>query len=460
MDSSWMMFDRHLYPGGALRIHMLRHLLGERHFWSGVQSYVQQSWGQVVETDDFRRVLERQSGRSLARFFDQWLGSPGYPALDVRFSHDAEKGRGHVSIVQKQVTDKSDSPPAFYFDLDVAIEHADGSWTTEIVEVRGPRAALAWPQTSVPRQVVLDPGGKVLFKATFEPGDDILARTLEAGPTVYARAHAAETLGRLGRGKHVALLIGAYGKEQAFGVREAIARALGAAGSRAAAAGLVALLPGEKDPRVRLIVLNAMRQYREPEVAEAAAQWLAAVPRLPLATAAALGVLGAQRGQAPLSTISAHLDGGGPWGHERRGALAALGASHAAAVIAPLVAVVEDRGELRQVRLAAAPALAEAGRAQERHLSTVAREALEDLTRDPDTGLRLAAVRALAALGDPAARRVVAAASTHLPIQDRPTVQRAVDRLTATGKDGRDRRIEDLEARVRKLSERVDELES
>ena len=52
------MYDRHLYPGGAARLHTLRGELGDEAFWSGVQRYVKRYAGQVVETDDFRRELE------------------------------------------------------------------------------------------------------------------------------------------------------------------------------------------------------------------------------------------------------------------------------------------------------------------------------------------------------------------------------------------------------------------
>jgi len=39
-EYSWAMFDAHTYPGGAWRIHMLRHILGDAAFWIGVQSII------------------------------------------------------------------------------------------------------------------------------------------------------------------------------------------------------------------------------------------------------------------------------------------------------------------------------------------------------------------------------------------------------------------------------------
>ena len=67
--------------GGGWRLHMLRRLLGDAAFWSGVQSYVSAHQQQTVETDDFRKHLERASGRNLTRFFDQWFYGRGFPKL-------------------------------------------------------------------------------------------------------------------------------------------------------------------------------------------------------------------------------------------------------------------------------------------------------------------------------------------------------------------------------------------
>ncbi|MBC7171924.1 MAG: M1 family metallopeptidase, partial [Polyangiaceae bacterium] len=76
-SSSFDLFDGHLYPGAALRIHMLRLELGDEVFWSAVRHYLEQHAGATVETDDFRRAIEARSGKSLTQFFDQWFHRPG-----------------------------------------------------------------------------------------------------------------------------------------------------------------------------------------------------------------------------------------------------------------------------------------------------------------------------------------------------------------------------------------------
>lgn len=57
-NSSWAMYDDHLYPGGSCRLHMLRHLLGDDVFWRAVRLYVQRHARGLVETGDFRRAME------------------------------------------------------------------------------------------------------------------------------------------------------------------------------------------------------------------------------------------------------------------------------------------------------------------------------------------------------------------------------------------------------------------
>jgi aminopeptidase N len=114
-NSSWQMYDNHLYPGGARRIHMLRRLLGEETFWAAIRDYLgTYNWenakknkaigvaSATVETDLFRMILEKHSGFNLTPFFDrtpqefsaplhetklslhliiEWIHGRGYPRL-------------------------------------------------------------------------------------------------------------------------------------------------------------------------------------------------------------------------------------------------------------------------------------------------------------------------------------------------------------------------------------------
>ena len=82
-DHSWHMYDRHLYQGSAWRLHMLRHKLGDKCFWTGTQLYLERFGHKVAETSDFRKTLESVSGYHLSRFFEDWFYRAGCPKVSL-----------------------------------------------------------------------------------------------------------------------------------------------------------------------------------------------------------------------------------------------------------------------------------------------------------------------------------------------------------------------------------------
>ncbi|HWT03121.1 MAG TPA: M1 family aminopeptidase, partial [Pyrinomonadaceae bacterium] len=66
--------DRTLvYDKGAYVIHLLRDEMGERAFWSGLRQYTRAYFGKSVTTADFKKTMERASGKNLSAFFDKWV---------------------------------------------------------------------------------------------------------------------------------------------------------------------------------------------------------------------------------------------------------------------------------------------------------------------------------------------------------------------------------------------------
>ncbi|MEL6343358.1 MAG: M1 family metallopeptidase, partial [Myxococcota bacterium] len=287
-DSSWQMFDRHLYPGGAIRLHLLRTILGDGVFWDGVRDYVRDFANKTVETDDFRKALESRSGRYLARFFDQWLYSPGYPHLKASLKHD--DGVMTLSVEQTQANSKKNIG-LFSFPLTIAVEGADGAWSRHTIRCEARHHALRLPSDKKPLQVIVDPDGVVPHKLTFEPGQKMLKRILTAGPTVHARLYAAGTLVKSGRKSAILAVQEAFKAEPFWGVRVEMARALGGSNTAAACGALQALIPTEEEPRVQGALMMAAQQFRDPDLAKTVAAWLQAGDRPYRATGEALVAL-------------------------------------------------------------------------------------------------------------------------------------------------------------------------
>ena len=189
-DSSWSMFDRHLYPGGAWRLHMLRHYLKDEVFWTGIQSYVSSHMWKTLHTSDFRKSMEKVSNIALIKFFDQWIFGKGFPKLSASFSYDLEKKSASLTLKQKQ---KSESRGVGLFDLDVEVAFEIASeWITKTISMtdKSAESKLEFTCASRPTQIVVDPNAKILFYLEFEGSDDIVRSSANSAPTVARRIQA------------------------------------------------------------------------------------------------------------------------------------------------------------------------------------------------------------------------------------------------------------------------------
>ena len=482
-NSSWQMYDRHLYPGGACRLHTLRHELGDALFWEGVQAYVRQHVGGVVETDDFRRALEAVSGRSLGLFFDQWFHSPGYPDIKVTFSHDADKGQGTFTIEQTQASGTAkagsaasatasagasstavDAAPAVpVFTLSTAVGWTiDGVHHTAPVKLSEARHTVVVPMAKAPEIVRFDPGCTVLHKLSFTPGDALLRTQLTRASDVIGRILAGRELCATGKRANVEAVAAAYGSEPFWGVRVEWAGALGRAGTDAAIAALTRIVATEADPRVQAAVMGAAAGYRDAGLAKAVADRLASgLPHL--AAAAAYRALGAQRDAAPLDVLLAGAAAARYAGHTQGGALAGLAMTRTDAAYAPLLAATHVGATPEDARFHAVPALAEwaATRPRDSRERTATVERLEDLLRDPNERVRNAAVRGLATLG--AGAGAIERFRKTQPAQDHFVVDRLLRQARAGGDEkvaGLEKQLEGLRDEVRKMRDTVEGLEA
>lgn len=453
-DSSWDMYDQHLYPGGAARIHMLRRLLGDDLFWEGVRLYVRRHAGTCVETDDFRRALEEVSGRSLSRFFDRWFHSPGYPKLEGSATWDGEHRQLVVAVEQKQIDDKK-GIGAFDFDLPVAVELEDGTWERKVLAVRENKASLHWVLPSRPRTVVPDPDGDLMVVYPWTLAEDWLRRALVAAP-VSGRLWAARTMGRLGKPSLVSALLEALVAEPFRGVRIEVARALGDCGQAKAVKALADRLGAETDATVQAAIALALVGVRDENVRSAALSWVREAGRPYLVSGTVWKILARQRNAADLPLfLGAVVEEEGFWGHRRRGVVGGLGEWTDPQARTALIDVIRDRRQLRQVRLAALDAAGVMGR----RLIAVERaplaEAAIDTLRDPDYGTRQAAARALLSMGHKEAASTIEAMTRTLAAQDRPRLLKGVTGLRTAGEERADdknqRRLEGIEERVRRL---------
>jgi hypothetical protein len=103
------------YDKGAMVFHMLRHQLGDELFWATLRHIYARYLFEAVSWKEIQTAFEKQSGRSLERFFEQWVYRPGAPILSLAEVTASKEASGYA--VTGQVLQKSP-----YFDLELELE--------------------------------------------------------------------------------------------------------------------------------------------------------------------------------------------------------------------------------------------------------------------------------------------------------------------------------------------------
>lgn len=181
-----------VYAKGAIVLHMLRAGLGDDVFWKGVRLYIDRHKFTHVETDQFRRALEDVSGRSLERFFDQWMMRPGLPRLDIDLTFDDQSSTLTVAARQTQRIDKLN--PAYQINLPLFCKFEDGSYQYVYLDMKGRDATANFRLPSKPSQVSVDPTLTVFCANKITKPLAMWMNELRRGPTLFAQVAAAEAL--------------------------------------------------------------------------------------------------------------------------------------------------------------------------------------------------------------------------------------------------------------------------
>ena len=151
-----------IYQKGAWVLHMLRGMMGDEAFWAGIRSYYRAHQDGHATTADFRKQMERASGKDLRVFFDQWLMRGGLVRVSGDWSYRAEARTVAVRLTQR------DKARLFTMPLQVAV-YAAGGATPTITTVQLSEASHEFqiPAGQRPDRVVLDPNHLVLMESVF-----------------------------------------------------------------------------------------------------------------------------------------------------------------------------------------------------------------------------------------------------------------------------------------------------
>ncbi|MDP5120466.1 MAG: M1 family metallopeptidase [Spirosomaceae bacterium] len=146
------------YQKGAWFVHMLRDLMGEVAFKSGIRTYYAKFYNANATTDDFRNAMEAASGKDLKRFFNQWLYQPINPNIEGVWEFNSEGKKLQVTLNQIQ-------EGGIIFELPIEIGYYEmGSSDLKVLKttMSEKQKVVLFNVETVPEKVVIDPRNVLL----------------------------------------------------------------------------------------------------------------------------------------------------------------------------------------------------------------------------------------------------------------------------------------------------------
>ncbi len=256
------LFDRHLYPGGSWRVHMLRRILGEDDFRAVLRYFLDKHSQGLVETIDLSRAIEDVTGRNLDWFFDQWIFHAGYPQFKIKYSWDEKYNLAKITIEQTQKIDSNDTISTQLFKIDSSIQFKIEDKISEFpINIHDRKHTFNFHLSSKPQMVRFDPNGDILCTVDFKKSQDLLLYQLINDTSIHGQILAVNTLSKNINHKVLSALQKQLMNDDIFwGVREVIAEDLGNVGGDNARDVLINAI-NVPHPKVRKAVIKALGKF-------------------------------------------------------------------------------------------------------------------------------------------------------------------------------------------------------
>lgn len=171
-------FTGAVYSKGAYVLHMLRRLVGDDAFFSGLRAYGDaHAWGTATR-GELRAIFEERTGLDLKQFFDQWLETPYRPTFRATYRTALDASTVTLTLTQTQghtvvhpVAGTNDKP-YYVFPLVVRVTYLDGATFDVPVVPTGVTTTVTVP----------NPSRKFVAGIQLDPRSDILKIVESTGP--------------------------------------------------------------------------------------------------------------------------------------------------------------------------------------------------------------------------------------------------------------------------------------
>ncbi|MGE4082324.1 MAG: M1 family aminopeptidase [Vicinamibacterales bacterium] len=124
-----------VYNKGAAVLHMLRRLVGDQAFFTGLRAFYAEHRYRKAGTDDLRQAMEAASGVSLERFFERWVLDTALPRVRLTTTTKSDG----LEVAYEQIGEVFDLP------VTLTLQYADGTSEDVVLPVTEASGAATFP---------------------------------------------------------------------------------------------------------------------------------------------------------------------------------------------------------------------------------------------------------------------------------------------------------------------------
>jgi aminopeptidase N len=142
---------------GAMILHMLRWVLGEKDYLKLMREFAAKYAGKSASTDDFRELSEKVYGQKLTWFYSQWMDSTSAPEFKAKYTIyrlGSNKGFRIVGAISQDLD-------LFRMPVELKID-TDGRTEDKRIDVVGTDSPFSVETFGRPRRIAIDPENRVL----------------------------------------------------------------------------------------------------------------------------------------------------------------------------------------------------------------------------------------------------------------------------------------------------------
>jgi aminopeptidase N len=381
-----------IYDKAGWVLRMLQEKLGEKDFYRALHHYLEANRGQNVVTADLQKAVEQETSTNVDKFFDEWVYGAGAPKFDVSYTYAADLRQ--IALTVKQTQKLEGRVGLFDMPVDIEIATETGK-QTHTVEVSQASQTFYFPAETAPLMIVFDREDKVMKSLEFKREPAMLAYQLKNGETTPDRAEAAVALGGVHDDPQAVSALGDAARHDPFwGVRVESLTSLGRIGGPEAEKQILA---GATDPQpwVRDVAVFELRRFHDDVTIPDKLNEIAAKDPTYRVRAAALGALANLKTPDAFETLNAAVNSKSPDDIVRDAALRGLGRLGDQRAVSVLMDWSKPGKPIRS-RQSAIGAIAELDKTNHQITQT-----LLSYLNEPHNDIRISAIFALGARGDP-----------------------------------------------------------